>query len=360
MNTSMNDVTNRANAQHSATARNKIGRAMKLVMVTALVVIASSVSAQTAKYTAKIGHLEQVTQPRHKGLEKVAALVKERTKGEVEFTLYPSSQLGNARQMVEGVQFGAAEATVMPAAFLGGFNPVVSVLDIPYIYPTDRAISQKLREGAFGKAVLASFSSKGVHALAIWPNGRKSLTSNKSLADVTTLSGQRFRVMDSKILIDQFAAVGATAVAINFSELYTSLQTGLIDGQENPLDTITTMKFQEVQKNVVVTEHGATEDLVLFNSAWWSKLPAEHRATIAKAFEEVRPEVEKLKEAASDAALDTIKGAKANVRIAEEAERAKLRDKMTPAARAAYLERAGAEGKKLLELFDQERKRLNF
>ena len=151
MNTSMNDVADSAIAQHAATARSKIGGAMKLVMVTALVVIASSVSAQTAKYTAKIGHLEQVTQPRHTGLEKVAALVKERTKGEVEFNLYPSSQLGNARQMVEGVQFGAAEATVMPAAFLGGFNPVVSVLDIPYIYPTDRTVSQKLREGAFGK-----------------------------------------------------------------------------------------------------------------------------------------------------------------------------------------------------------------
>src|SRR5215204_6139857 len=98
---------------------------------------------------ARIGHLEAPSQPRHKGLEKVAALVKERSKGAIEFQLYPSSQLGNARQMIESTQFGAIEGTVMPAAFLGGFNPVISVLDIPYVFPTDRALSQKLRDGAF-------------------------------------------------------------------------------------------------------------------------------------------------------------------------------------------------------------------
>ena len=157
--------------------------------------LAGTASAQGV-ITARIGHLEAPTQPRHKGLEKVAALVKERTKGAVEIQLFPSSQLGNARQMIESTQFGAIEGTVMPAAFLGGFNPVISVLDIPYVFPTDRALSQKLREGAFGKALLASFASRGVHALTIWPNGRKSLTSNKPLANLDAFKGQKFRVMD--------------------------------------------------------------------------------------------------------------------------------------------------------------------
>src|SRR5688572_12221705 len=98
--------------------------------------LAGTAGAQAA-ITARIGHLEAPTQPRHKGLEKVAALVKERTKGAVEIQLFPSSQLGNARQMIESTQFGAIEGTVMPAAFLGGFNPVISVLDIPYVFPTD-------------------------------------------------------------------------------------------------------------------------------------------------------------------------------------------------------------------------------
>jgi len=316
-------------------------------------------SAQNAKYTAKIGHLEAPTQPRHQGLVKVAELVKSRTKGEVEFQLFPSSQLGNARQMIEGTQLGTNEGTVMPAAFLGGFNPAIPILDIPFLFPSDRAASQKLRAGPFGQALLDSFSSRGFVAIALWPNGRKSLTSNKSLDTLEAMKGQKFRVMDSKILIEQFAAVNASAVAIQFGELYTALQTGVIDGQENPLDTISTMKFHEVQKNLVVTEHGVMEDVVLFNPAWWKKLPAAHRDVIVKAFDEVRPSFEKSKDAAQNAALEVIKtSGKTNVRVADEKERARMREAMYPRARTAYLERAGAEGKKLIALYEQERKKL--
>ena len=330
-----------------------------LAALTAAAFVPGLAYAQKAKYTMKIGHLEAPTQPRHQGLAKVAELVKSRTNGEVEIQLYPASQLGNARQMVEGVQFGTIEATMMPAAFLGGFNPAVSILDIPYVFPTDRAKSQELRDSAFGKAILDSFKSRNLLGVTLWPNGRKSITSNKPLDKLDALRGQKFRVMDSKILIEQFAAVGASAVAINFSELYTSLQTGVIDGQENPLDTISTMKFHEVQKNLVVTEHGSMEDVFLVNPGWWSKLPQAHRDAIAKSLEEVRPQTEKQKEAAQQASLELIKSSgKINVRVADEAERKRLREVMVPKAREAYLERAGAEGKKLMELYEREAKRL--
>jgi C4-dicarboxylate-binding protein DctP len=319
----------------------------------------SAFAQSKAKYTAKIGHLEAPTQPRHQGLIKVAELVKSRTNGEVEFQLFPSSQLGNARQMIEGTQLGTSEGTVMPAAFLGGFNPAISVLDIPFLFPSDRAAAQKLRAGPFGRALLDSFSARGFVAIALWPNGRKSLTSNKPLDSLEAMKGQKFRVMDSKILIEQFAAVNASAVAIQFGELYTALQTGVIDGQENPLDTISTMKFHEVQKNLVVTEHGVMEDVVLFNPGWWQKLPAAHRDVIVKAFDEVRPEFEKNKEAAQNSALDVIRtSGKTNVRVADEKERMRMRDAMYPRSRAAYLERAGAEGQKLVALYEQERKKL--
>ncbi len=329
------------------------------VACAALLLTTPAAYAQKAKFSAKIGHLESPAQPRHQGLLKVAELVKSRTNGEVEFQLFPSSQLGNARQMIEGTQLGTVESTVMPAAFLGGFNPAISILDITYIYPSDRAAAHKLREGPFGKALLESFTPRGFVAVALWPNGRKSLTSNKPLDSLEALKGQKFRVMDSKILIEQFAAVNASAVAIPFGELYSALQTGVIDGQENPLDTISNMKFHEVQKNLVVTEHGAMEDVALFNPGWWAKLPAGHRDVIVKAFDEVRPEFEKNKDAAQTAALEVIRASgKTNVRVADEKERARLRDAMHPRSRAAYLERAGAEGEKLIALYEQERKKL--
>jgi tripartite ATP-independent transporter DctP family solute receptor len=325
----------------------------------ALAAAGSAYAQSKAKYTARIGHLEAPTQPRHQGLIKVAELVKSRTKGEVEFQLFPSSQLGNARQMIEGTQLGTSEGTVMPAAFLGGFNPAISILDIPFLFPSDRAAAQALRAGPFGRALLDSFASRGFVAIALWPNGRKSLTSNKSLDSIEAMKGQKFRVMDSRILMEQFAAVNASAVAIQFGELYTALQTGVIDGQENPLDTISTMKFHEVQKNLVVTEHGVMEDVVLFNPGWWQKLPAGHRDIIVKAFDEVRPQFEKNKDAAQNAALEQIRASgKTNVRIADEKERMRLRDAMYPRSRAAYLERGGAEGQKLIALYEQERKKL--
>lgn len=311
------------------------------------------------KYTAKVAHLESPTQPRHKGLEKVAALIRERTKGEVELKLFPSSQLGDARQMIEGTQFGAIECTVMPAAFLGGFNPIVSIFDIPFLMPENLTKAAELRGGAFGKYILDSFKSRGLEGVALWPNGRKSLTSSKSLASLDALRGQKFRVMDSKILIDQFTAAGASAIAIPFGELYTALQTGVVDGEENPLDTITTMKFHEVQKSLVVSNHGAMEDAVLFNPAWWSALPAGHRTIITEAFLEVRPQVEQMKEEAMSKALEQIKASgKLEIRELPEAERATWRDKMAPAAEAAYLQRAGAEGKKAVELYQAEMKRI--
>lgn len=319
----------------------------------------ATAQAQGAKYVAKIGHLEPASQPRHKALEKVAQLVKDRTNGEVEFKLYPSSQLGNARQMVEGVQFGSIESTVMPAAFLGGFDPAVSILDIPYLYPTDRAKSQTLREGPFGKALLQSFASKGFVALTIWPNGRKDMTSNKPLPSIDAYRGQKFRVMDSKILVEQFAALGASAIPIPFGELYTALQTGVVDGEENPTDTITAMKFNEVQKFLVVTNHGAMEDIVLFNPKWWASLPESHRNAIAKSFHDVRPEVEAMKEQAQADALALItKSGATSVRRADEAERTKMREMMYPKSRAAYIERAGPDGKRLIDLYEVEYKKL--
>jgi tripartite ATP-independent transporter DctP family solute receptor len=312
-----------------------------------------------AKYTAKIGHLEAPTQPRHRGLEKVSALVKERTKGEVEFKLFPASQLGNARQMIEGTQFGSLECNVMPAAFLGGFNPVVSIFDIPFLLPEDLVKSNEIRTGAFGRYILDTFGSRGLVALALWPNGRKSLTSNKPLASVEAFTGQKFRVMDSRILIEQFSAVGASAIAIAFGELYTALQTGVVDGEENPLDTISTMKFHEVQKYLVISNHGAMEDVVLFNPAWWNALPAGHRTAISDAFLEVRPEVEKMKEEAQLRALEQIKASgKVEVRSLGEEERKVWRSRMVPQAESAYLQRAGAEGKKAVELYQTELKRL--
>ncbi|WP_029057347.1 TRAP transporter substrate-binding protein [Stappia stellulata] len=316
--------------------------------------VSGASNAYAADFTAKIGHLESAQQSRHVHLEKVAELVAERTDGAVEFQIFPQGQLGSQREMTEGVQLGSLEGTVAPAAFLGGFNPAVSILDIPFLLPNDETVAQEIRGGAFGDALCASFNERGVTCIGLWPNGRKNFTSSKPLASLDDFSGQKFRVMDSNILIEQFNSLGASAIALPFGELYTALQTGVVDGEENPLDTIQRMKFHEVQKHLVVSNHGAMEDVILFNPAWWSSLPQEHKDTIVAAFEEVVPDLIAHKGAAVDAALEEIKTSDIEIREMSDEEKAAFREVMYPAGRAAYLERAGEEGEELITVYEKE------
>lgn len=328
----------------------------KLTFAAALVAVGALSVTTTfgAEFTAKIGHLESAQQTRNIMLEKVAALVSERTGGAVEFQIFPQGQLGQQREMTEGVQLGSLEATVAPAAFLGGFNPAVSILDIPFLLPNSDEKAQELRGGPFGDALCASFESRGVHCVGLWPNGRKNFTSNKPLDNIADFAGQKFRVMDSNILMAQFNSVGASAVALPFGELYTALQTGVVDGEENPLDTIRAMKFYEVQKHVIVSNHGAMEDVILFNPQWWAKLPANYQKIITDTFKEVIPELIAKKAASVASALTEIKASSANVQEISDAERAALKDKMFPAAVKAYIDRAGDEGTKLLDVYKKE------
>ena len=329
-----------------------MNRRVLLASVAVLSALIGALPAAAQQFTARIGHLESDQQPRHKGLVMVADLVKERTDGNVAFQLFPAGQLGQAREMNEGTQLGLMEGTVSPAAFLAGFNPAVSILDVPFLYPADRAQANELRTGAFGQAVLDSFAPLGLKAIAIWPNGRKSMTSNEDIAALEDFAGQSFRVMDSKVLIEQFNAVGASAVALPFGELYTALQTGVVDGQENALDTIATMKYHEVQDYLLVSEHGANEDVVMFNQAWWDGLPAEYQTVIIEAFEEVRPQVEELKEAAQATALETIRASDITIHELDDAQRAAFREAMYGPARDAYLANAGAAGQGIVDAYE--------
>ncbi len=333
---------------------NRVVSRLKAIALSTVIGLSAASAAWSADFVAKIGHLESAQQSRHVMLEKVAALVAERTDGAVEFQIFPQGQLGQQREMTEGVQLGTLEATVAPAAFLGGFNPLVSILDIPFLLPDDAEAAQKIRGGAFGKALCDSFSTRGVVCVTLWPNGRKHFTSSKPLAAIDDFAGQKFRVMDSNILIEQFNALGASAIALPFGELYTALQTGVVDAQENPLDTIQRMKYYEVQKHLVVSDHGAMEDVVLFNPAFWNGLPEEHRTVITEAFQEVIPELIAHKAEAVKAALAEIEASGIDIREMTSEEKQAFREKMYPATREAFLSRTGDEGKALIEVYERE------
>ncbi|MEP1206370.1 MAG: TRAP transporter substrate-binding protein [Rhizobiaceae bacterium] len=330
-----------------------VGKCVRRAISAGCLTLAVTSVVWAVEFTARIGHLESDWQSRHVHLVKVAELVKERTGGAVEFQIFPSAQLGNQREMIRGVQLGTIQATVSPAAFIGDFNPAVSILDIPFLLPADADEAQKLREGAFGAALLETFASKGVVGVSLWPNGLKNFTSNKPLDDLSSFKGQKFRIMDSKILTKQFEALGASAIALPFAELYDSLQSGVVDGQENPLDTIRSMKLNEVQNYLVVSEHGAIEDVALFNPIWWNSIPDAYRKIIKQAFAEVVPALREHKAKAVAVALEEMKAGEINVRVASDEERSALREKVIYRAKAAYIDRTGEAGKQLLSAYEK-------
>ncbi|RVV98153.1 TRAP transporter substrate-binding protein [Mesobaculum littorinae] len=305
------------------------------------------------EFTAKIGNLEAPQAVINQMIEKVGDLVSERTDGAVEFQLFPSGQLGPQREMTEAVQLGTLEATVAPIAFLGGFNPEASIVDIPFLYPADETAAQEIRAGEFGTALCESFESRGTHCVGLWPNGRKQFTSNTSMEDMDAFQNQTFRVMESSILQAQMEALGATAVPLPFGELYTALQTGVVEGQENPLDTIFNMKFHEVQDYLLVSNHGVIENVILFNPMFWDSLPEEYRATITEAFAEVIPELIEKKAEAGEEALQVIRDSGTEVRELSEEETAAFRAAMYAPAREAYLDRAGTAGQTLIDLYEE-------
>lgn len=315
-------------------------------------VLALNCSASFAQeVTLRLGHVEAPASTTHVMLEKMAEMVAEKTGDAVEIQIFPQSQLGSQREMTEAVQFGALDATAGPVAFMGGFNPVASIMDIPFLYPEDAQKAQAIRDSGFAEAFCESFNARGVTCVSLYPNGTKQFTSNKEIGLLDAFSGQSFRVMESAVLVASMGSIGVKGVPIPFGELYTALQTGVVDGEENPLDTIFNMKFFEVQDYLVLSNHGAIENVVLFSPAIWSGLDEPYREAITSSLKEIVPDMIAHKSAAGDRALEAIRASDVTIVELSENERMALRDRMFPAARDAFLARSGGEGADLFQAY---------
>lgn len=308
-------------------------------------------SALAQEVALRIGHVESPHSTTQILLERLAEKVGKKTEGAITFQIYPQSQLGGQREMTEAVQFGALDATAGPVAFMGGFNPLASIMDIPFLYPGDPAQAQAVRDSGFADAFCESFNLRGVTCIGLYPNGTKQFTSDQPISTIEEFSGQKFRVMESSVLVESFKPVGVTAVPIPFSELYTALQTGIVDGEENPLDTIFNMKFFEVQDYLTLSGHGAIENVILFNPGVWDGLTDEQRGVIETSLDELIPEMIAHKAKAAETSLAAIREAGLTVTELSDEQRAAFRDAMFPAAREAFLAQAGAEGQALFDAY---------
>ena len=234
----------------------------------------------------KFSHVVAQDTPKGKAAEKFKVLAEQYTNGAVKVEVYANSTLYKDKEEMEALQLGAVQ---LLAPSLAKFGPLgvreFEVFDLPYIFD-GYATLHKITKGAAGQQLLAKLEPKGIKGLAFWDNGFKSLSANSPIRTPDDLKGKKMRIQSSKVLEEQMRTVKALPQVMAFSEVYQALQTGVVDGTENPHSNLFTQKMHEVQKHMTLTDHGYLGYAVITNKKFWDGLPAEVRTQLDKAMVE--------------------------------------------------------------------------
>lgn len=236
--------------------------------------------------TIKFSHVVAPDTPKGKGAEKFKELAEQYTDGKVKVEIYPNSQLYKDKEELEALQLGAVQ---MLAPSLAKFGPLgvqqFELFDLPMLF-NGRDDLRKITQGEVGKELLGMLGEKGITGLAFWDNGFKIMSANSPLHVPDDFLGLKMRIQSSKILEAQMEALGAVPQVMAFSEVYQALQTGVVDGTENPPSNMYTQKMHEVQTNATLSNHGYLGYAVIVNKAFWDGLPEDVRANLDKAMAE--------------------------------------------------------------------------
>jgi len=234
----------------------------------------------------KFSHVVANDTPKGHAAEFFKKRAEELTKGKVKVEVYANSTLYKDKEEMEALQLGAVQ---MLAPSLAKFGPLgvreFEVFDLPYIFD-DYSELHKVTQGPVGQKLLAKLEPKGIKGLAYWDNGFKVFSSNKPIQKVEEFKGQKMRIQSSKVLDGEIRALGGIPQVMAFSEVYQALQTGVVDGTENPPSNLYTQKMNEVQKYVRVSNHGYLGYAVIVNKKFWDGLPADIRTQLEEAMKE--------------------------------------------------------------------------
>lgn len=255
--------------------------------VAALTLFASAVSAEIL---IKFAHVVSADTPKGQGAEIFRQKVDERLAGKVKVEVYPSSQLYNDNDVLKALLLGDAQMAAPSLSKFGKYTRQYGVFDLPFLFKNTEAL-ECFTSGDKGKELLKSMESKGYTGLAYWLNGMKQISANVPLLVPGDAEGLKFRIMTSDVLEAQFEALEANPQKMAFSEVYNSLQTGVIDGQENTWSNIYSKKFFEVQDHFTESNHGVLEYLVVTSTEFWSGLPDDIRTELEAILAETTAEV---------------------------------------------------------------------
>lgn len=319
---------------------------MTRIIVALAASLALSVPAFAADITIKFSHVVAPGTPKGKGADKFKELAEKYTAGKVAVEVYPNSQLYKDKEEMEALQLGAVQ---MLAPSLAKFGPLgakeFEAFDLPFLF-ADKAALRKVTDGDIGKALFAKLEDKGIKGLAYWDNGFKIMSANSPLKTPDDFLGLKLRIQSSKVLEAQMKALGAVPQVMAFSEVYQALQTGVVDGTENPPSNMFTQKMHEVQKHATLSNHGYLGYAVIVNKKFWDELPADTRGQLDKALAEATAFSNGIAQEENDKALAAMKAAgKTEFHELTADERAKW----VAALKPVYDDVAGRVGKELIE-----------
>ncbi|RDW22149.1 ABC transporter substrate-binding protein [Oceanobacillus arenosus] len=243
----------------------------------------SNVAAGDAEYKIRASIGLNSEHPQYKGLLKFKEIVEAETDGAIAVETYHSGQLGDDRTAMEALQLGSQEVTVPSTAPVANFIPEYAVFDIPFLFPNEQ-VADAVLDGKVGTKLLEMLDEQNLVGLAYWENGFRDMSNSKHpIESIADFDGLKIRTMENDLHLAAFRELGANPTPMAFTELFTALQQGTVDGQENPLSTIYLEGFHEVQDYVSDTHHIYTPFVFLVSKPFFDGLPAEYQEIVRSA-----------------------------------------------------------------------------
>ena len=268
--------------------------------------------------------------PQVLGVEKFAELMAKKTNGKFKVQAFPGGALGPDLQTVSAMQGGTIEMTVMNASLLAGVSKEMAIFDFPFLFNNTRE-ADAVSDGPVGQKLLDKLQEKGLVGLAYWDLGfRQVHTGKKPIAKADDFKGMKMRVIPTPIYVDFMKSLGASPVPMPFTETYTAMEQGAIDGMTNPLLNIPDGKYEEVSKYLTLTNHMYTPQAVVVSKKFWDKLSPAEQKLMREAAQETAVYQRKVARDAATRILDEVKKKGMTVLELNAEEVAKLRERSKP------------------------------
>ncbi|MGC3963465.1 MAG: C4-dicarboxylate TRAP transporter substrate-binding protein [Rhodocyclaceae bacterium] len=257
-------------------------RIMACVLGSALMIAAAPSAMAASKFAIKVAYENNPGEPIDKAMNEWARLFKERTKGEGELLLYPSSQLGSKKDVMEQMKMGAAMVTLTDGAFFADYVPDFAIMMGPYL-GKDYTDVIKLSNSPWFAGMSQQLDKKGFHIIAAnWLYGSRHMVTKKPVRTPADLKGMKIRVPNARIQIEAMKAMGATPTPMPLAEVYPALTTGVIDGAENPIPVLYGQKHHEPAKYLILTGHLDNVTNLTISQKYFERLPADVKKALAE------------------------------------------------------------------------------